>query len=70
MEERIMEATQLNKKNQTLYDLLFVESNPIPVKWILFKMGFIKNSIRLPLVNLDKKFEENIMSEMVKLKLL
>jgi hypothetical protein len=33
-------------------------------------MGFIKNSIRLPLVNLDKKFEENIMSEMVKLKLL
>jgi dihydrodipicolinate synthase/N-acetylneuraminate lyase len=49
---------------------LFVESNPIPVKWILFKMGFIKNSIRLPLVNLDKKFEENIMSEMVKLKLL
>jgi 4-hydroxy-tetrahydrodipicolinate synthase len=70
MEERIMEATQLNKKNQTFYDLLFVESNPIPVKWILFKMGFIKNSIRLPLVNLDKKFEENIMSEMVKLKLL
>ena len=50
--------------------LLFVESNPIPVKWILFKMGFIENSIRLPLVNLDKKFEENIMSEMVKLKLL
>ena len=70
MEERIMEAAELNKKNQTLYDLLFVESNPIPVKWILFKMGFIKNSIRLPLVNLDKKFEENIMSDMVKLKLL
>ena len=70
MVERIKEATELNKKNQTLYDLLFVESNPIPVKWILFKMGFIKNSIRLPLVNLDKKFEENIMSEMVKLKLL
>ena len=70
MVERIKEATELNKKNQTLYDLLFVESNPIPVKWILFKMGFIKNSIRLPLVNLDKKFEENIMSEMIKLKLL
>ena len=70
MEERIEEANELNKKYQILYDLLFVESNPIPVKWMLSKMGFIKNSLRLPLINLDKKFEENIMSEMIKLKLL
>ena len=70
MEERIEEANELNKKYQILYDLLFVESNPIPVKWMLSKMGFIKNSFRLPLINLDKKYEENIMSEMIKLKLL
>lgn len=70
MEERIEEANELNKKYQILYDLLFVESNPIPVKWMLSKMGFIKNSLRLPLINLDKKYEENIMSEMIKLKLL
>ena len=70
IEEKIEEANDINKKNQNLYDLLFIESNPIPVKWILFKMGFIQNSLRLPLVNLDKKFEENIMSEMIKLKLL
>ena len=70
IEERIEEANEINKKYQNLYDLLFIESNPIPVKWILFKMGFIQNSLRLPLVNLDKKFEENIMSEMIKLKLL
>ena len=70
IEERIQEANEINKKYQNLYDLLFIESNPIPVKWILFKMGFIQNSLRLPLVNLDKKFEENIMSEMIKLKLL
>ena len=70
IEERIEEANEINKKYQNLYNLLFIESNPIPVKWILFKMGFIQNSLRLPLVNLDKKFEENIMSEMIKLKLL
>ena len=70
IEERIQEANEINKKYQNLYNLLFIESNPIPVKWILFKMGFIQNSLRLPLVNLDKKFEENIMSEMIKLKLL
>ena len=70
IEEKIEEANDLNKKYRNLYDLLFIESNPIPVKWILFKMGFIQNSLRLPLVNLDKKFEENIMSEMIKLKLL
>ena len=70
IEERIEEANEINKKYQNLYNLLFIESNPIPLKWILFKMGFIQNSLRLPLINLDKKFEENIMSEMVKLKLL
>ena len=70
IEEKIEEANEINKKYQNLYDLLFIESNPIPVKWILFKMGFIQNSLRLPLVNLDKKFEENIISEMIKLKLL
>ena len=70
IEEKIEEANDINKKNRNLYDLLFIESNPIPVKWILFKMGFIQNSLRLPLINLDKKFEENIMSEMIKLKLL
>ena len=39
----------LNNKYKNLYDLLFIESNPIPVKWMLFKMNLIKNSIRLPL---------------------
>ena len=63
-------ANEINKKYSELYDLLFIESNPIPVKWILFKMGLIKNFLRLPLVGLDKKYEENIMSEMLKLNLI
>ena len=63
-------AKILNEYNLNLYRLLFVESNPIPVKWILYKMNLIKNAIRLPLMELDETFHEEILSEMIKLKLL
>ena len=63
-------AIELNKQYKHLYKLLFVESNPIPVKWMMYKMGLIKNSIRLPLIELDKKYQENIISEMLKLQLI
>ena len=64
------EAVIINKKLCNLYDLLFIESNPIPVKWMLYKMNFIQNSIRLPLVELNKKYQENVLNEMIKLELL
>ena len=64
------QAIELNKKYKYLYELLFVESNPIPVKWMMHNMGLIKNSIRLPLIELDKKYQENIINEMLKLELL
>jgi 4-hydroxy-tetrahydrodipicolinate synthase len=38
--------------------LLFIETNPMPVKFSLWKMGFIENEIRLPLVPLQNKFHE------------
>ena len=63
-------AKILNEHNLNLYRLLFVESNPIPVKWILYKMNLIKNAIRLPLMELDETFHEEILSEMIKLILL
>ena len=64
------EAKKLNIDNKNLYKLLFVESNPIPVKWMLYKMGLVQNSIRLPLIELDETFHDEIMSEMLKLGLL
>ena len=64
------EAKQLNEINNNLYDFLFVESNPIPVKWMLYKMGLIENSIRLPLIELDETFHEKTLSELKRLKLL
>ena len=64
------DADQLNNKLTVLYQLLFVESNPVPVKWMLYRMNKIENSIRLPLVELEDKYKENIISEMLKLNLL
>ena len=63
-------AKILNDRYINLYEMLFFESNPIPVKWMLNKMGFIKNSLRLPLIELDKKYHESISSEMLKLGLI
>ena len=38
-------------------DVIFCESNPIPVKWALCKMGIIETAeVRLPLVELDEKY--------------
>ena len=64
------EAIEIDNLLSDLYDLLFIESNPIPVKWMLYKMNLIKNSIRLPLVNLNAKYQDKMLDEMLKLKLI
>ena len=69
-EKKYDEAVSIDSTLSNLYDLLFIESNPIPVKWMLFKMNLIKNSIRLPLEELDKIYQEDITNEMLKLKLI
>ena len=69
-DDNIAEAKKLNEVNNNLYRLLFVESNPIPVKWMLTKIGMIENSIRLPLIELDETYHDEILSELNKLKLI
>jgi 4-hydroxy-tetrahydrodipicolinate synthase len=39
---------------------LFIESNPIPVKWALHEMGYIKAGIRLPLTELSVECREPV----------
>ena len=63
-------AEELNSILKNLYELLFVESNPIPVKWMLNKMGRIQPGIRLPLVPFNQVFHEKTINEMIKLKLI
>ena len=64
------EAKELNSILENLYELLFVESNPIPVKWMLNKMGRIQPGIRLPLIPFNQAFHEKTINEMIKLKLI
>lgn len=47
-------ATALNDRLVSLHEALFVESNPIPVKWALHTMDLIPPGIRLPLTTLSE----------------
>ncbi|MBF6682378.1 dihydrodipicolinate synthase family protein, partial [Acinetobacter baumannii] len=46
-------ARALNAELEPLHRDLFIEANPIPVKWALHEMGLIDSGIRLPLVPLS-----------------
>ncbi|MDO9422464.1 MAG: 4-hydroxy-tetrahydrodipicolinate synthase [Herminiimonas sp.] len=43
---------------------LFIEANPIPVKWVLAKLGHILEGYRLPLSELDERFHDEVRSAM------
>ncbi len=49
-------ATELDATLQPLNDALFVESNPIPVKWALNQMGLIPPTMRLPMTEFDSQY--------------
>jgi len=66
LEGDIENASKLNLKLDVLHDLLFCESNPIPVKWCLHKMGLIKKGIRLPLTWMDEKFDRPLTEALIK----
>ena len=56
----IEKSISINEKLKSLHEAMFVESNPIPVKWLLNYLGLIQKGIRLPLVDLDKKYQEDL----------
>ena len=70
LSDQFNDAEELNSLLKILYELLFVESNPIPVKWMLNKMGRIQPGIRLPLIPFNQVFHEKTVNEMIKLKLI
>ena len=61
---------EINKKLSKINKLLFLESNPIPVKFALHLMGIIDKGIRLPLTWLDEKFHQDIQNELSNLELI
>ncbi|MFQ5937720.1 MAG: 4-hydroxy-tetrahydrodipicolinate synthase [Acidiferrobacterales bacterium] len=53
-------ARTLDERLMDLHKGLFVESNPIPVKWALKEMGLIEGGIRLPLTPLASKYHATV----------
>ena len=56
----VQRARELNLKLFPLHQRLFVEANPIPVKWALAEMGMIEAGLRLPLSPLAEKFHQTV----------
>jgi len=54
----------LNQQIANLHNILFCESNPIPVKWALHEMGSIGTGIRLPLTTLAEQYREPLRTEL------
>ena len=47
-------AAEIDARLSELNDLLFIEANPIPVKWVMAQRGMIEEGIRLPLTPLSE----------------
>ena len=60
----VARAREANNRLLGLHTKLFVEGNPIPVKWALTQMGLIEAGIRLPLVPLSANFHEVVKEAM------
>ncbi|RKG98900.1 4-hydroxy-tetrahydrodipicolinate synthase [Corallococcus sp. CA053C] len=66
----IAKARGLQVRMNALHRLLFVESNPIPVKWALHEMGLFGPELRLPLVPMGGANAAKLKDELARLGLL
>jgi 4-hydroxy-tetrahydrodipicolinate synthase len=60
-------AQQFNNLYLRMMNLLFVETSPAPIKYVMSKLGLSENIIRLPLIKASKKTEELLEAEMKRL---
>lgn len=63
-------AQAINSQLEALHKALFLESNPIPVKWALQQMGLIEGGIRLPLTPLSEQHQRTLGQVLARLNLL
>ena len=54
------QARALNERLMQVHDAMFVESNPIPVKYALARMELMESGIRLPLTVLDPAYHGQV----------
>ena len=60
----IAKAVEINNKVIPLHAKLFVEPNPVPVKWAMAEMGLMPAGLRLPLVALAAEFHDTVRAAM------
>ena len=61
----IARFAQLNAQLADLNAALFLETNPIPVKWALARLGLIGGELRLPLTGLDERYRARLRDALV-----
>lgn len=60
----VAKARDINRKLFPLHQKLFVEANPIPVKWVLTEMNLVQAGIRLPLTPLAPQHHDTLRDAM------
>jgi 4-hydroxy-tetrahydrodipicolinate synthase len=60
MSGKVAEAVAINNRMLPLHNKLFVEPNPVPVKWAMAEMGLMPAGIRLPLVRLGVDYQDMV----------
>jgi len=58
-------AEEIDARLAALHNALFLEPNPIPVKWAVAKLGLMGNTIRLPLLPLSEQHHETVRQAMI-----
>lgn len=58
------QAAAINEKLMPLHLAMFVEANPIPVKWAVARLGLIGQGIRLPLTPLSERLHDDVLAAM------
>lgn len=58
------EARAINDRLLPLHTAMFLESNPIPVKWAVEQLGMIQSGIRLPLTRLSEQYHQQVKTAM------
>lgn len=58
------EAERINARLAPLHKAMFLESNPIPVKWAVHQLGLIPTGIRLPLTPLSAQYHASVRQAM------
>ncbi|MDG2501232.1 MAG: 4-hydroxy-tetrahydrodipicolinate synthase [Porticoccaceae bacterium] len=53
-------AGELDAQLLALHDAMFVEANPIPVKWAVSQLGLMENSLRLPMTALSDQHHQQV----------